>query len=113
MQDRLELCARRGILEHEAAHRRAVEGAGGVGETLAERLEQSRHRLAARGGERARQLVGIDHRRAEGREPRGDRALARSDAAGEADRDHAGKRPSQAMTASRPHTRPAMPPSAR
>ena len=113
MQDRLELAARARVLEDEVAHRGAVERAVRADEPRAEGVAQLCDRRAPRSGERARDLVGIDHRRSQRLEARRDRGLARADAAREADRDHTGKWPSQAITASRPQTSPAMPPSAR
>src|SRR5262249_31635116 len=98
-EDRFEAFSRAFVPEYEIAHRRAGEGAGGAEEAGAEGPAKGRDRPPAGRRDRARDLVGIDDRRSEGCEARRDRALSRTDAAREADRDHAGNRPSHATTA--------------
>ena len=115
MQDRLEARARGGVLEGERAHGRAVERAVGADEAPRRRPRAARSIAAPAGRGEPREISSVSTIVA----PSAARRAATVDLpepmppVSPTTELHAGKCPSQAMTASRPQSRPAMPPSAR
>lgn len=76
------------VAEHDGAQRLAIEGAIGVEDGLAERLEDLSPGWFARLHDVVSQLVGIDDDRAALLEHSGDRTFARGDSAGESYENH-------------------------